>query len=44
MVKLLFIECFILNGSMEGHVDVYLHHGGRWIMDPILNWRRCTHC
>ena len=37
MVKLLFIECFILNGSMEGHVDVYLHQRGRWIMEPILS-------
>ena len=23
---------------MEGHVDVYLHHSGRWIMDPVLNY------
>ena len=23
---------------MEGHVDVYLHHGGRWIMDPLLSY------
>ena len=34
----MFIECFILNGSMEVHVDVYLHHGGRWIMDPVLSY------
>ena len=23
---------------MKGHVDVYLHHGGRWHMDPILSY------
>ena len=23
---------------MEGHIDVYLHHGGRWIMDPLLSY------
>ena len=33
----MFIECFILNGSME-HVDVYLHHNGRWIMDHVLSY------
>ena len=37
MVKLLFIECFILNSNMKGHVDVYLHHGGKWIMDLGLS-------
>ena len=34
----MFIECFILKGSMEGHVDVYLHHGGKWIMDSVLSY------
>ena len=38
IAKLLFIECFILNGSIEGQVDVYLHHGGRWIMDLVLSY------
>ena len=40
MVKLLFIKCFILNSNIEGHVDVYLHHGGRWIIDPVLSYVR----
>ena len=35
---LLFIEFFFLNGSMDGRVDVYLHHGGRWIMDLVLHY------
>ena len=35
----MFIECFILNGNIEGHVvDVYLHHDGRWIIDPVLSY------
>ena len=38
LVKLLFIECFILNGSIEGQVDVYLHHGGRLIMELVLSY------
>ena len=38
MVKLYFIECFILNDSMEGHVDVYLHPGGRWIINLVLSY------
>ena len=40
MVKLLFIKCFILNSNIEGHVDVYLHHGDRWIMDLVLSYVR----
>ena len=40
MVKLLFIECFTLNDSMEGHLDVYLHYGHRLIMDPALSYVR----
>ena len=23
---------------MEGHTDFYLHHGGRWHMDPVLSY------
>ena len=23
---------------MEGHLDVYLHHGRRWIIDPALSY------
>ena len=38
LVKLLFIKCFILNGSMEGHADVYLHHSSRCIMDHVLSY------
>ena len=23
---------------MEGHVDLYIHHGGRCVRDPMLNY------
>ena len=28
---------------MDGCLDVYLHHGDRWIMDPLLRYVRDVH-
>ena len=26
------------NGRMDGHVDLYIHHGGRWVREPLLDY------
>ena len=38
--KVIDYSVFYFNGNMEGHVNIYLHHGGRWHMDHVLSYVR----